>query len=211
MKKVSLMMITCMLSVSLAACGGNSNDSKSSSSVPVSVIEKTPTPTATPTSEPEKTIADVPEEYFTNYEKAEFDKYNSYASENGLKDSAIWVEGTYEGTEQLKGDAYIILYGVVKDNDDNQWAVDIDTFYSEDDSSDISQNLQAFKDRHVVVFGVYEGFSDKLEKPIFRLCKIYDINDENVLITEYGKTSALSPDCGNFVPKKEVQTLESEC
>lgn len=210
-RKIALIMVACMVSASLTACGGEAKEAESSSSAPVSVVETTSIPTPTPTAEPEKTIDDVPDEYFENYEEAEFDKYNSYASENGLKDTPIWIEGTYEGTEQLEGDNYSLLYAVVTDSDGNQWAVDIDTIYFEDAAeSDIYKSLNVFKGKHAVVFGVYEGFSDTLEKPIFKLCKIYDINSEKLLITEYGETSALSPECENFVPEKEVQTLASE-
>ena len=57
---------------------------------------------------------------FTNgYEHAEFSKFNSYASENGLGGTKIYVKGVLEKIELLQTD----IYGFVTDDSNNQWLV----------------------------------------------------------------------------------------
>lgn len=128
MKKISNLLLIVIVSVLLIGCGnsGKQNELESQESV----------------------------EYIGEFEKADYDKYNSYASENGLGDSKIYIEGIIEEKLVVEEEISFIL----KQKDGNKWIVSVGT--SPVWSPEIIDN---FIGRDVCVFGKYLGFSDKLK------------------------------------------------
>lgn len=91
------------------------------------------------------------------FEKAEYDKYNSYASDNGLKDTLIYIEGKVLNQTKfdLDDSTMPLLALVVEQQDGNRWSVSV--------SSDAK--IQEIQDKNVRVFGTYMGYSDVMNLP----------------------------------------------
>ena len=94
---------------------------------------------------------------FEDFEEAEFDKFNSYASENGLGGSQICVRGTVHSELFTEG-----LYALIlKQAEKEYWSVGI--WYNKDDLKPSFDNIIG---KEVQVYGVYTGFSDVVHMPV---------------------------------------------
>ena len=68
--------------------------------------------------------SNLPNDFFDNYEEAKFDKFNSPASENGLADTSVWIEGkitdyfSFFGTGEASKFEYYC--GTLIDKDNNK-------------------------------------------------------------------------------------------
>ncbi len=93
-------------------------------------------------------------EYIDGFEKAKYEKFNSYASENGLDGTLICVEGKIISQANLKDDI-LSLAIVVEQEDGNRWCVGV-PFDSE---------ITEIEDKNVRIFGTYMGFSDLMNLP----------------------------------------------
>jgi len=119
---------------------------------------------------PEKeTLKNVPSGFYKKFEKADFDRFNSYASENGLAGTKIWVEGSFEEVNTLDSEGMKILLAVFKDIDGHEWllGLDVDALTSKDVYDKIA-------DHQVLITGVYDGYSDVYEMPVVWLTQLYD-------------------------------------
>lgn len=96
-------------------------------------------------------------EFIGLFEKAEYEKYNSYASDNGLKDTLIYIEGKVlnQTKFELDDSTMPLLALVVEQQDGNRWSVSV--------SSDAK--IQEIQDKNVRVFGTYMGYSDVMNLP----------------------------------------------
>lgn len=96
-------------------------------------------------------------EFIGAFEKPEYSKYNSYASDNGLGDTLICIEGKVLNQTIFKMDdpKVPLLALVVEQQDGNRWSVSV--------SSD--SKIQEIQDKNVRVFGTYRGFSDVMNLP----------------------------------------------
>lgn len=99
-------------------------------------------------------------ESIDGFEKADYERFNSYASENGLGDTPIYIAGKVINQTELEDGKSINaqlsqIVCIVEDNDGNRWSV---SYYSNGEPLDI-------EDKNVRIFGTYLGFSDVFNLP----------------------------------------------
>lgn len=142
MKKIVFIILMCLL---LIGCGKNDKQNISSISKDENIaVEES---------------SDI-KESITGFDKAEFDKYNSHADENGLGGNNIYIDGVVK--EKVIYDNTIAF--VLEQNIDEHWIVAVGTFPIWSDLK--IDELIGCKIR---VFGEYIGFSDKIKMPSIRL------------------------------------------
>ena len=95
------------------------------------------------------------------FSKAEFERFNSLASENGLGGSKIFADGTI--TELITNPTGIMAF-VLQQDVNNEWLIQVglDPIYDRD----MAEGLVGKKIR---VFGIYPGLSLEYEKPLIML------------------------------------------
>lgn len=104
------------------------------------------------------------------FEKAEYEKFNSYASENGLDGTPIYITGKIINKAAQDDE---LLSFIVEQEDRNKWVVGIPVSDNENEIIDglINKNVRAF--------GTYTGFSDKFNVPcIVLVTKDTEMMDE---------------------------------
>ncbi len=141
MKKLMIMAILCFLM--LGGCGSQDIPSESK-------IEESSTKHA----EESENEAKEPE-YIDGFEVAEYDRFNSYASENGLGGTLICVEGKVISQANIQDADIPILAVVVEQEDGKRWSVSL--------TSD--SKISEIDEKNVRVFGTYQGFSDVANLP----------------------------------------------
>lgn len=136
MKKIISIFLIVVLSISICGCSISKNSS----------------------TEPEAT-----EEYTRDgYEYADFERFNSYAKDNGLDGTEVFVEGTVKSVSDFND--LCVLSVITEDN--GRWLCSfIDLEYSEEVE-------KIFDEQGVVCFGKYRGFSDIFLMPSIFLDKI---------------------------------------
>ena len=93
--------------------------------------------------------------YLDGFEKAEYEKYNSYASENGLAGTLIYIEGkVIEQTEEESDDLGILML-IVEQDDGKKWCVGVP---GEDEIEEINE-------QNVRIYGEYQGYSEEYDLP----------------------------------------------
>ena len=100
-------------------------------------------------------------DFTEGYEKAEFDKYNSNASENGLGGTRIYFEGEITKTEILNADGTTTILGYVEDVDKNNWLVMLHFVPAVSETQ-----FDSVVGKPVVLRGVYDGFSGTKKLPV---------------------------------------------
>lgn len=85
----------------------------------------------------------------------EYGKFNSYASENGLGGTLIYIEGKVLNQTVLNDSEIPVLLVVVEQKDGNRWAVSV--------TSD--SEIKEIDKKDVRIFGTYQGFSDVANLP----------------------------------------------
>ncbi|MBQ3110086.1 MAG: zinc ribbon domain-containing protein [Clostridia bacterium] len=108
---------------------------------------------------------------FDEYELADFNKFNSPASENGLGGSKIYLEGKITAIENLSG----AIYARFEDIKQNNWLIILP------DTSPNASLAHEFLNQNVRVFSTYEGFSTVEQLPAV---SISADNDHIVCIDE---------------------------
>lgn len=158
-----------LLAIIDAAAGGNANKTPETNEPPNS--DK---PSADNTS---SNKVDVPNDFITGYEKAEFDKYNSPASENGLGDSRIYFYCTLDKTEILEADGTTSILGYVTDDAGNKWLIQLHFVPAVSKTS-----FDSYVGKELVLRGVYSGFSGTKEMPVVVLDEMIVLDTgENVI------------------------------
>lgn len=118
---------------------------------------------------------DIPSDFITGYEEAEFSKFNSPASENGLGGCLIYIVGTLEKTEVLEADDTLTILGYVTDTDDNVWLVKMHVIPI------VTENhYDAAVGKTVVCTVVYDGYSGTKEMPATTLNELMILDDGTV-------------------------------
>lgn len=142
MKKLIVTLLMC--SVLMCGCGGQSEEEKTDSKIqntqeiPESVDEST-------------TQLDS----IDGFEKAEYEKFNSYAYENGLDGTLIYTEGKVLSQTKIADSDPPILSIVIEQEDGNRWNVCVIS----------DSKLDEIQDEEIRVFGTYSGFSDAINLP----------------------------------------------
>ena len=102
--------------------------------------------------------------FIYGYEKAEFEKYNSFASENGLGDTRVYLHCTLVETEVLSADGTKTLLGYITDDSENTWLVMIHVIPIVSESS-----FDRYIGKPLIMRGVYSGYSGLKEMPVLVL------------------------------------------
>ena len=114
--------------------------------------------------------------FIEGYEKAEFEKYNSFASENGLGDTRIYLHCTLDKTEVLSADDTESLLGYITDDGGNIWLAQLHVIPIVSKSS-----FESYIGKPLIMRGVYSGYSAVKEMPVFVL--------DELLVKETGETA----------------------
>ncbi len=85
------------------------------------------------------------------FEKAEYEKFNSYASENGLGGTLIYVEGRIVEKENVGDDLALIL----QQDDGNKWLVGVPK----------TKEIEEINGKSLRIYGEYLGYSDVYDLP----------------------------------------------
>lgn len=99
--------------------------------------------------------------FVKGYEKAEFEKYNSNASENGLGGTKIYFNGEITKTEILNADGTTSILGYVKDDSNNNWLVQLHFVPAVSETQ-----YDGIVGKDIVLRGVYSGFSGTKKLPV---------------------------------------------
>lgn len=89
------------------------------------------------------------------YASVNYEKYNSYASENGLGKTPIYVIGKVLNMEDTSTEDMYIINLIIEQEDGNRWCVGV-TYV------DVLEDIVG---KEIRVFGTYQGFSDKFNVP----------------------------------------------
>lgn len=150
-----------VLSVTLIVCGCNSPQGNAETTTPTETTTELLT---------EKASENVPEtvnqittesksieaesktiEYIDGFEVADYDKFNSYASDNGLDGTYIYVEGYVLNQTQIDD----TIGAVVEQDDGNRWNIG----YNSDSI------IEELKGKRIKAYVRYMGFSDVFNLP----------------------------------------------
>lgn len=159
MKKMLLIIMLC--AIILTGCGGHSENIENSETNEESAIANETHKPITNTDADElleEANTLLGEEYFIDgflYVGGSYEKYNSYASENGLGDTKIYVKGTVLNTEDTSTEDVPQIQMIVEQEDGNRWCVGV--AYVDDLGDIVGKEIRAF--------GIYLGFSDKFNVP----------------------------------------------
>lgn len=91
------------------------------------------------------------------FREPDYEKFNSYASENGLDGTLIYIEGKLLSQTQLGRslDGTPTLALVVEQEDGNKWCAGVTS----------ECEIEEIKNKNVRIFGTYQGFSDRMKLP----------------------------------------------
>lgn len=103
---------------------------------------------------------EIPADFISGYKEAEYSKYNSPASENGLSGSLIYIEGTLSKTEIIDTDGTPSIFGYLTDADDNTWLVMLNCVPIVTET-----HFDAAIGKDVVCTVVYDGYSGTYNLP----------------------------------------------
>ena len=120
-------------------------------------------------------ISEVELNKFTKgYEKAIFEKYNSFASENGLGGKRIYFKCKLDRTEVLEADETKTIIGYVTDENDNKWLIHLHFIPAVS-----AKYFDNYINKEMYLRGVYEGYSSVKEMP--------SVTMDELLIVETGE------------------------
>ena len=94
-------------------------------------------------------------ESINGFEKAEYDRFNSYASENGLEGTLIYVDGVVLSQEDISTEELPASNLIVEQEDGNVWVVGLC----------YANELNQLTGKTIRAFGEYIGFSDRYNVP----------------------------------------------
>lgn len=158
----------------------------------------------------EAELADIPSGFTTEYEKADFEKYNSYASENGLAETLIYVEGTLGELNMMYDEENDYYRAELVDLDGNNWSIfyDAKQVNLKENWDILEEQYSSLEGDNVVICGAYMGYSGKYEMPTIECIKIFDRNKNKTIITGNGKVQEYSPEYDSeFLAKIGEQSL----
>ncbi len=129
-------------------------------------------------------LYEAPAGLTNGYEFGEFDRFNSFASENGLGGTMIWFNGSYEHVSSMDmsevQESLEVFITVATDEDGHEWLVQMDL--SEYGAIDKYKNLEGHQ---LCILGQYEGYSEVYEAPTITLEKIFDRSTGNMIISTW--------------------------
>lgn len=141
-KLIAMLIVSCVLA---SGCGGNAQEKEDEVGTVAEEGEK----------ETDSGKKDSEPEMIDGFEKAEYEKFNSYAEENGLDGTLIYIEGRVLNQTKIADSEPLLLSVVVEQEDGNRWAVSVPS----------DSKIDAIQDKNIRVFGTYLGFSDVINLP----------------------------------------------
>lgn len=117
------------------------------------------------------------EQFIKGYEKAEFARYNSPASENGLGDSRICFYCTLDKIEFFEANETTSILGYVTDEGGNEWLIQLHFVPASSKNA-----FDSYVGKELILRGVYIGFSLVKEMPVAVL--------EEMIVVDTGKSVA---------------------
>lgn len=102
------------------------------------------------------------------YELAEFSKFNSPASENGLGDTPIYINCVIDSTEVMTVGEQQMILGYLTDSSWHKWMCMLNTTVF-----DSENNFKNIVGKDVVLCGIYSGYSSVKQMPVIELNKLY--------------------------------------
>ena len=127
----------------------------------------------------DKTQSKVPNDFTGGFELADFSKFNSYASENGLGGTKIYLDCIINEVDLTGDGKESMISGFITDNNSNKWLC----FFN----LNILDNINDYKDlvgEQVTLCGIYQGYSGKHLVPAISLYKLC-VNDTGYI--KYGQ------------------------
>ena len=119
-------------------------------------------------------------DFKNGFSYGDFPKYNSFASDNGLGDTPIWIEGGFKEVEAFQLDTktsgmQTFYLANVEDAHGNTWllTLDINAF----------QPKETFKklcNHNLCIRGIYTGYSAVRNLPCIGMLQIYDFATQNI-------------------------------
>jgi len=102
----------------------------------------------------------VPQNFTDGYEKAVFSKFNSFASENGLGGTEVYIDCIIDRTSIIDTDEGKIIVGYLIDNDNNNWIALLNgtVFVNEKEYNSVIG-------KPLVFCGIYDGYSATEKMP----------------------------------------------
>jgi len=106
----------------------------------------------------------VPQNFTDGYEKAVFSKFNSFASENGLGGTKVYLDCIIDRTSFIDSDEGKVIIGYLIDNDNNNWVTLLNgtVFVNE-------KEYNSVVGKPLVFCGVYDGYSATEKMPYIYL------------------------------------------
>ena len=130
--------------------------------------------------EGEPLLYDIPSGFTDDHEFGEFSRFNSYASENGLGDTMIWLQGSFENvsTIDLTVDmqTYEAFISIFTDQDGNEWLLKIDLDYYT-----TIEKYTELCNHSLCVLAQYNGYSNVYKMPSIFVEKIFDQVTGNII------------------------------
>ena len=144
------------------------------------------------------------EEFVGEYMQAEYDKFNSSASENGLGDTKIYVDGTITEVEIISSeDENGWMVGILETKKGDKWLVG---FYR-NTTADF-QLIEGLKDNPIRLFGQYLGKSQTKGLPCVQMERI-SVVSTGMAYTSYSFEGMLSDLYDSLIERHE-QDLDSQ-
>lgn len=193
MKKLYILLLCCFI---LGGCTSKTSETLKQTEPETSQTEEAKQ-TELDLSQTETTTSAAIPETINGFEKAEYEKYNSPAKENGLGDTRIYITG--EVSFKVTTESFL---GLILKDSNNYWIVYISDCPDED-----GHIVDDMLNCDVRIFGIYAGFSG-----VFKMPHI-EVNCENGLIEEL-KTGGKYETVFSFndygtEPLKESESVES--
>lgn len=127
-----------------------------------------------------ETLKEVPSYFYKNYEKAEFDKFNSFASDNGLGNTMIYMYGKFDEITEFTVNGYTGYISEFIDEDGNSWSCEVGL-----ENYDDKEDYDSIVGSDVMILANYQGYSGTKEMPAIVIKGIYDRTTGNTLYPMY--------------------------
>ena len=118
------------------------------------------------------------------YEFGEFDRFNSLASENGLGDTMIWFNGTYDAVNTMdlpEVKAGLQTYfATVTDEDGHEWFVQLDL-----NELEPIEKYTELEGHRLCIVGQYQGYSQLYDLPAVLMADIFDRTTGNMVSSSW--------------------------
>ena len=117
---------------------------------------------------PENTQSITDTSFTNGYELAEFSKFNSPASENGLGDTPIYINCVINSTEVMTVGEHQMILGYLTDSSGHKWMCMLNTTMF-----DSENNFKSIAGKDIILCGIYSGYSSVKQMPVIELNKLY--------------------------------------